>query len=373
MITIPNDDTIELIQNVLVEVRDYFVLSSEYGLNGYLSTSIRHGSLLNFLRSTIDITQVVDFNIHSLEQAIGNLVKNIDEIIFRLADEFIRVNTTGQESNALFHYGINKNDAIAVRYNMKEDLTYDEFVDSLFDHLWKRTDINLINIRTIIIEDIAPKFSTFFTELSAIVDGIETNKDLSPIRDKISAETTKMQTKIEVVLSWFTRKTVSDIKDFNFKLPVNIAETMVKNVNINTKITMNKTIQNTDLFKGDTLKSFVDILYIIFDNVVYHNTNKDMSIDVSFRNSETTKYKYTLEVLNNINEELIVSKVEKKLLIIKDDIRHKLYGHKIGSEGGTGFYKIAKILSYDLRLSAKYYMDFGINEDNQFYVLIEFN
>ena len=64
--------------------------------------------------------------------------------------------------------------------------------------------------------------------------------------------------------------------------------------------------------------------------------------------------------------------LEQKLSTIRNNIDLKLYGESVSSEGGTGFYKITKILRYDMALSNSYSLKFFVDKVNyQFIVEIK--
>jgi hypothetical protein len=49
----PDNDIMPLLNNIIKEIKEHFVFSSEYGLAAYLSTNIRHGKMYNFLTSSL--------------------------------------------------------------------------------------------------------------------------------------------------------------------------------------------------------------------------------------------------------------------------------------------------------------------------------
>lgn len=396
LIHLPDNDLIELVLNALNEVRDHFVFSNEYGLNGYLSTNIRHGTLFNYLRSSLVSNKIITqkdidrgeykeneywkeyysnqdaISISFLLKALNEFSENVDTIIYRLRNDYIQIYSESKQNKGLFNYSLTEYDANEIIYNLTQESTYDEFVNAIFSLLWDRTEYNLRYIRHTISTEIAIGFKNVFTDLITKLEDIKTIVNISELRDTIASESTYMQTKIDDVKSWFTRQTASDIKDFKFYLPINIAEKMIKNVNANIDIEIHKQIQIENLFSGVMLKNFVDILYILFDNAIKYVPKEDRIISVIFENSDRQRYSYKLIVINTVDDNTIFPLVEQKLLAIEETIKNKLFGQNVSSEGGTGFYKIVKILKYDLQFIDPY-IHFGFNEKNQFAVEIHFN
>jgi hypothetical protein len=145
------------------------------------------------------------------------------------------------------------------------------------------------------------------------------------------------------------------------------------NHNLITKLT----ILNEDLFKGSMLKGFVDILFILYDNAINSykkeiNSNLTKNFFLTFDSSKYKDNQYKLEVSNYISSDTNIDLLNQKLEEIKDNIKNKMIGHRVSTEGGTGFYKIVKILKYDLNLP-NLFIDFYVNKETyKFMVEIHF-
>lgn len=378
-IQFPKNDLIPLLLSALKEVRDCFVLSNEYGLNGYLSTNIRHGKLFNFLRSSLVSEKIItqkdneedteykdseywksvyydldDESMQFLLKSLNKFSKNVDGIIYKLRNDYIQINTGGKDTKGLFNYYLNYNDAVKLYVNLRQDPTFDEFQDSFFDMLWKHTELNLESIRWKIENEISSNFQYIFTELITDLDSLKNKINLSQLRDVIAAESTKMQRKLETVVGWFTRPTVSDIVDFKFLLPISIAEEMVKNVHVNAGISINVEMNTQDYFDGFMLNGFVDILYTLFENAIKHSHAKKTNINVSISESSNKNYSYLVRVENPVSDSVNIELSQQKIDTIRELIRNHGFGPKVSSEGGTGFFKIAKALVYDTKIQNTY-------------------
>ena len=145
---------------------------------------------------------------------------------------------------------------------------------------------------------------------------------------------------------------------------------VIKNVHANNFIKLNADIKIKDKFKGLFLKGFVDILYILFDNAIKHSDSECEKINLLLDKSDEKQYEYRLYVTNQIKENLNIKLNTQKIEEIRDNIRNKMYGQSVGTEGGTGFYKIVKILTYDMVMGNRF-IDFYYQGD-KFIVEIHF-
>lgn len=381
-IVLPKNDIIPLLLNALSDIQEYFVFSNEYGLNGFISTNIRHGKLYNFLTSSLVNSHLLikqdddywqkEFNIDiKIIEALSDFSNNIEKSINNFKDLYIQIVTHEDNTkNGLFIYSLSEDICIAIYNKLEEEASYEDFENILFEVLWLQTEKNLDDIRTKISNELIKKIQLIFEHLNLQIESIDNKNNLSEIRDVIKHESTTLQRNLETLKQWFTRQTISSIADFEFTLPVNITKEVIKNVHANSFIKLNADIKIKDKFKGLFLKGFVDVLYILFDNAIKHSDSECEEINLIFEKSHIQQYKYKLHVVNKIKENLPIELNTQKIKEIKDKIKTKMYGQSVGTEGGTGFYKIVKILTYDMFIGNKF-IDFYYLDD-KFIVEIHF-
>jgi hypothetical protein len=378
----PKNDIIPLLQNALSDVKEYFVFSNEYGLNGFISTNIRHGKLYNFLTSSLIKSNLfikqdnaywqINFQIDAkIMEILATFSNDIEKSINGFKDQYIQIVTDKENTkNGLFRYDLTEEISIAIYNQLDEEPSFEEFENILLEVLWRHTEINLENIRYIILNELIPKIQHIFKELNLKIETIQNKNNLSEIRDVIRHESTILQRNLETLKQWFTRQTISSIADFEFTLPVSITKEVIKNVHANNFIKLNADIKIKDKFKGLFLKGFVDILYILFDNAIKHSDSECEKINLLLDKSDKKQYEYRLYVTNQIKENLNIKLNTQKIEEIRDNIRNKMYGQSVGTEGGTGFYKIVKILTYDMVMGNRF-IDFYY-QDDKFIVEIHF-
>lgn len=390
----PENDIMPLLSNALSDTVEYFVFSSEYGLAGFLSTNIRHGKLYNFLTSSLLSSNLMikksssfwqEFyngeNIDSVLKLIISLnrfTSEIDRLINDFINKYIQIKTNEpNKENALFDYIFKKDIVIPLYNELEEEASFEDFQNRLFDILWLKTEMNLEAIRNKITNELYIEFVNIFKELSQALENLKSNLNLSLIRDSINRESTIIQRKIDNLVLWFTRQSSLNIPDFEFSLPNNIVLEVINNVHMNHNLITKLTILNNDLFKGSMLKGFVDILFILYDNAINSykkeiNSNLAKDFFLTFDASTYKDNQYKFEVSNYISSDTNIDLLNQKLDEIKDNIRNKMIGHRVSTEGGTGFYKIVKILKYDLNLP-NLFIDFYVNKETyKFIVEIHF-
>lgn len=380
----PENDIMPLLWNALSDTSEYFVYSSEYGLAGFLSTNIRHGKLYNFLTSSLLSSNLMIKQSNSFWQEyyketssaivlklitfLNEFTCEIDKLINNFIDKYIQIKIDEpNKSSALFDYNFKKDIVIPLYNDLEEEASFEDFQNRLFHILWLKTEKNLEAIRFKITNELSVGFINIFKKLNQNLENLKNDLNLSIISDSINRESTLIQRKIDNLLLWFTRQTSQNINDFEFNLPNNIVLDVINNVHMNHGLKTKLNILNEDLFSGSMLKGFVDILFILYDNAINsykREINSDLAKDF-FLIFDTSTYKgnqYKLEVSNYISPNTNIDLLEQKLQEIKNNIKNKMIGHMVSTEGGTGFYKIVKILKYDLNLP-NLFIDFYVNKE----------
>lgn len=390
---IPSNEKHGLFHAMFFELRDNFVSSNKYGLDGYLSVGIRHGTLSGQLRSPLESSHLItqkdnNTNIYrdndywankiecSDEEANRNAMvlladfsREIDDLIDLLKNKWIQIKTEGKNPYGLFNFLITLEDLEEIQEKVTIETKYEDFIDMVFQKLWDITEDNLLIIRFEISYNLKMKFNKVFIELQQKLEPLKEKIDLTEMIICINNSRIAIQYELDKISNWFKRVRTTESADYLIKLPIDIALEMIKNIYPNNLIEPQIFIDKELKLKGRTLKSFVDVFYILFDNIIKHsnlNFNNNVKIHISEENAilEVSIQNEVGDVMN-INDEI------KKLIKIKELIGKDLSMEKVKKEGGTGFYKIDKILSIDL--NCKNGIDFEITKDHVFnvYILVD--
>lgn len=400
-INIPGNNKWNLLVNMIDEIRENFVYSAEYGLDGYLSVGIRHGTLSGHLRGSIEkynlITQVSSSiqsysenkiwldRLKILDQSERKKFSNkfnifsqkIDNLINFLKNELIQIKSNygstyfmdDAHPKGLFDYSINISDLNYLNSLIKEDTTFEDFFDNVIEFFWKITDRNLQSIQFYLKNEFSNKIKMIFEEFSNDLETISSNVDLTQIKSEIINAQQDFTHALERVTSWFNKSQDTEIGDYNLELPIeiglNVAMTIynIKPENINKKIEINNNI----ILNERTFKSMGDIFYILFENIFKHSERKE-NIDI-FVSCTSEKNNITIKCCNNLSEQIDVISFKKLIEDKQNKFNLNQDINMASKEGGSGFYKIKKMLSVDLNCKLNIY--FKINKDNFFEICLD--
>lgn len=385
---LPSDERWNLFSNMVIEIRDSFVSSKEYGLDGYLSVGIRHGTLSGQLRGKIESEQLIT-QIDSVEQkyqdnhywieklgiidkdiaqllltGLNDFSFSIDTLINKLKNELIQINIDNSKNiNALFDYVITTEDLEFLHTKMHKDIEYNEFIDKIIDYLWERTDINLSVINNYLKNEFKLDMNVCFEKLQFDIDNLKDKVDIADLSNAIVRLKTEMQYEIDKISNWFSRRGSSEQGDYEISLPIEIGLEMANNIykNINGYEIIEKDIPEIYL-KGKTFRGLVDISFIIFENIFKHSgLNEVQKIKLScYLEEENLIFVCINEVANYFDIDALNKIMEEK----REKLKQSDVLEMVSKEGGSGFYKIYKIISIDLKCHIK--MEFTYLTDFHF-------
>ncbi|SDK32142.1 hypothetical protein SAMN04487922_106130 [Bacillus toyonensis] len=401
MLKLKGNKYFDIYNDIVYEITDSFLNSGEYGLNVYLSVGIRHGTLLGQMRKVFEKDNFITLfdsnlkkyksNIYWLEKMdiydieikenidaiLNTFSEEIDKTLFDLKDSKIQVSTKYNDQIALFNYYIDSIRLFVLFYKHanEDNLTFESFIDDIFEFLWEKTENNLKNVRDYLNNDFKQILIKQIESMKQSLNGYKSSVNLDEFNQKVINLRTDLDYQIEKVSTWFTKENVIEIDNFTIELPVDIGLEYAKSINgYNKKCIVDRNIQLDLQINGKYLKWFVELFITIFDNVFKRSGMRGVQqIIINISEDENKVVRISCKNKLDLSKAEIVSR--KKALHEKlKEINYILESEgteilkRASQEGGSGLYKIVKIVKYDIK-PANSKLDFGINDDtNEFYI-----
>lgn len=372
----------ELFKTMVIEIRDQFVSSNEYGLDTYLSTGIRHGTLVGQIRAIMEndnlMTQkestsgeyltneywlnkycdIANESKAKLIVALNEFSRSIDEYIELIKRNLIQIKTESKNTQGLFDYCLSESLYYKMRNSIISNSEYDDFVDVVINTLWAITDDNLHTIKEYFSNIIKNEFDSIFMTLQNNLKHV--GCDLKELAHDIQTAKTRILYELDKIATWFTRTRGSGNVDFPIEWPLEASFEMVKNCYPKKFINYNKNIKFNGMLKAFSLNAFCSLFYIIFDNIIKHDGAIGAVSDADISIISSDQY-LTIEIKNKVyfsdNYEYEKQKIydKREELIADEGIE------TVMTEGGTGFHKIKRLMRVDLR--SKGHLDIDLKED----------
>ena len=387
-LSFPVNEINNLFANMIIEIRNKFVSSNEYGLDGYLSVGIRHGILSGQIRGLLEHANLVsqkdvktghyrdleywnnmyghlnDKTKNIINNKLKEFSRNIDEIIDELNNKFIRIKTeTNEFTEGLFDFIVTIGEYESLQEVILKETTFDDFVDKVTELLWNKLDKSLYNIQTVFQVVIKDRICYLFDTLLQQLNDIILENSLSELSTVITTSSTSTLYEIDRISSWFTRSKAEYSSEFSCDVPFQIASEIIKNIHPSKKFEPFVEFDKEIVFQGKHIVSLTNVIYLVYDNIVKHSTRTNIVPQSSININVKDGFMYVV-TSNDIDETVDIKQEKCKLLMIKDSFSHTKSVEKAGFEHGSGLYKIAKILAIDL--SSDPDITFNISDERVF-------
>lgn len=382
-----NDPAFISFKVIFVEIRDKFILSKEYGLDGYLSTRIRHGTLLNHIRSTFESENIIsqrdkdnnylenEFWNNSIpyylidkkpkiQEAIKKFSRAIDEYTEFIIKELIQVKTEKytKKPKALFDFSLtNKELAIlftAARENIKD---HNLFLSFVFEYLQRFTESILSRIRSFINDEIKDNYNKILQDFNTEIKDILVGNNYPELTNSISLCGTRLQNELRSISEWFYLSNTSKDLVLDLKVLIQTAIQITNTISPNSKL--NPTISEEHSVPMVGTIHLIYVCRILLDNIIIHSkvSPSDLEIEIS---SVVTEDDF-LEICfkNSLSKTVDKEALKNKLEQVKSkwDLSSNDY-ENIDIEGGSGFDKIRRIIAFDLGCE-RYKFDYILEGD----------
>ncbi len=388
---LPENEKSAILREMVGDFRDIFVSSTEHGLDGYLSTRIRHGTLSGQLRSPLQAARLVtqrdadsgryranDYWAERIDLAgsgsgaqigaeLATFSERFDSIVNRINAEWLRIRRY-DEDNGQFDFRVGDPLLRVIASHLSVQGTFEEFVDILVTYMWKMLDESLELIRAKLSQDLKAEIDQLLLQLQSATQDLTlaSGADTADLERTIVTARTEMQRTIARITDWFRLPTQTPNRPYQFRLAIDIAvETINKYYRA---YSLSPTVSAPDdlVLPGVTLPALVDVFFILLENIVKHS-HTETPPEVRISTSAELDIIH-IAISNDVASGVANAFAKSRLVAIRGAIAEGDYLQSVPREGGTGFHKIRKIVAHDLGELES--LDFGFAADDQFLVQI---
>lgn len=355
---------------IFSEVTNEFLFGN-HGLNAYLSTCVRHGTLSNILRKP-----VADEGIVTARQSSGAYLRNtrwadyagsgagdlwkkildaldtfsreFDSIVDHVKDDLLQIRVMSGRSapkenqHALFVYATSNMERKYVQYFDRGNANMDDFVSYCVNTLWDKTDDNLLVVQKVLNQDIRSRLTSAFDTLENAIRPMEWLTGARDLINAIARARTATQQRLTTVSSWFKRSEVYDRLDYVADFPAHIALNMIKSTissaaNWRT-VNIERTGDNSPM-PGRTLDAMVYIFYDLFANALVRSglsaEQLSLSVEISF-----VEGRFKATVTNNVDASRVTNDERERVRMHRESIFKSDSPGRAQSEKNSGLHKV---------------------------------
>lgn len=325
-----------LFHQLYLNIRDKFLTSPKSGLDYYLSTRIRHGTLVNQLRHHFQkyrlITNIADDEEYVMDsywtqevlllkdeqrnkcsEIFLYFTKTIDKLILTMKDEYVQIKTESinKEKQACFDFSVKhmEYEIHTLFTNIEENDEFSNFTSQIILNLWLYTEccLDLVKNKLELIREL------FLNQLSSleknVIDIIGAQNPNAPkLTEAIAQCRTAIQSDINTVSNWFQRKYTIGA-DFTIQMAIDTSIAFINKINL-THLAPIENIESNTTFKGEYFSSFHDMFYDIFNNILGYCKRKHLDTGFEIKVSEIDNM-LVVEIINPINDEDVETTLER--------------------------------------------------------------
>lgn len=360
-----------LFTTFIMILREAFLLNDNAGLDYYLSSRVRHGTIKNQLRHHLQQEGLTtrknavgqyDMNVEWVEHRLGfegeattkaldcflHFSQRVDEVLQVLKDHKIQVKTEtyNKDIDACFDLSLEYLQGGIHKLYLQENKVFSTVVDDAFKLFWNRIEECFVNVKQSIRDAenlLCDELDKLYNDIAELANG--EMPSLSKFKDTIITCKTHLQQDCKVVCDWFQRSQISN-KPFTMEDLVNAS---IRGINqyCNVKIQDESKINAPALYAGRNIGHFYAMFHDILSNVADYYEGKGRPIAPCKIQILESHGFLEIKVSNTIEKE-DENSIIKKINEFKVSRAKALLGHQTRMEGNTGFFKINNVVNYFL-------------------------
>lgn len=365
-----NEQLFDAFTNAFRSVRDRFLMSPHFGLEGCLSGKIRHGifvehmlkplksrqlflvkgkiekeQIVKSIASKLGTNDVDQDSVKFTTQTLESLSNKITALAREVREEWIQTKTEDSDGGGVFDYSFtNQKLAVIFSKSRRDETNQAKFIDHVFSVLTKRTEDNLAILRHRIVHDLRPKLVRIFQDAVAelrsrqIVAGTYVRDVLEAAQDTEVA--------CDELDRWFREASGGMESEVDFKLVGATAIGMIERLNPEVRGSHSLDVESEFKVSGARFDSLVHLVFFMLENGVKHRSvpPDQYKCEVKIR-AEGNSLVITFE--NNVESEATgktaVEMVKERLREVAEDTDYA----RVMREGGSGFAKVIATIRFE--------------------------
>jgi len=349
-----------VLMNLVERLLGRFLMDPADGLNCYLSSRIRHGTLRGTLLGPLEEAGLVGqsnialkkepaiqaISTEYIEATISHLRQfesKLTSIVTRLIKEEVQVRGNSSPNGKIYAF-LNREYGLGPVKALAENFPFSSFVPTCFELFWSMLNFSLIEISEYFRHSVKMEVQEVFDEL---IEDLE-NADSSVVGliTTLRAVATTTQAQCDMIANWFLPNRSLQQQEFSLKEAIEIARSATKNVYraFSDELMIDDDVSLSTPLTPLGLSAVTDCLYVLFENAWKHSGLEPdaLAIVVSCKVGEDRDV-LVLSVSNELSVARHDELVGGGLARINRDFIDNASVDMIPKEGGSGLAKIVRL------------------------------
>ncbi|NVO85428.1 hypothetical protein [Hymenobacter terrestris] len=387
--SVPNNETSALFRTLVLELRDAYTSSTEFGLNRYLSTRIRHGTLETQLRRPLTAQQLItqresesgpyqpntywpaQLGLEPIEDTrlnklLAEFSASYDALVSGIRTDWMQVRHNSEQVG-LFEFTLTDGEITLLAAQIEADTTFRQFVDMVVEHLGRRLTTSLSIIRTRLRTEAWPAACELLNGLQRNAEMLNQPYVFGDLYTAINVARTETHAVFERVTSWFRPTQAVGDSPYMLEDVLSVAEALVQEVSPAFKAPLETNGETAMIKLVHGFPTLVDVFVNVFENVV-RRSGLDVPqarLKIVTKGISPALSVVSITSTNALGDSIDRKELRERLASKQRELEEGKYASSIATEGGSGFFKIHRSLR-DFRISDKEpeaTLNFGIMDD----------
>lgn len=386
---IPENEADDLLIQLFTGLKDKFLLDPIDGLDSYLSKRVRHGSILNFLRSPVEdakltttreseggkyaenvfwLEKLTKLNPEQLSRAnecFLEFADAFDKIILHLKDQILQIRSEAKPEGA-FDIRVTNVAITLVRSAIKDFDDFEFYLEICFNLLWALLKPSLDRVRDYLEAEIKVQIAAAFEKLRA---GLNASASTSPgfaeLCQSIGDASAEVHRQIQAVSGWFNGAEANrGSHAYTIEQAITIAVESCKNGMRVFKPKIEIAIAEKFQISNNLLLKIDELIWVAFENVFRHCGLGAPWIKIIVTVDKDT---ITLLIKNEVAPSEVTGKKLANLQKLREEISQGAFKQRLTREGNSGLIKAASTAEYD----GNNYIEFGFVGTKEFFFQVD--
>lgn len=361
------------LSKMLLQIRDGFAISHEFGLDGYLSGGIRHGNLEFHLREPflkgdllgvfhsdggftppVFASSLIKLCSDSQSQdrirsEFRELAKGLRALIDEVLMEWVQVDLDTNRPVAFFQLSMTQFEARVLEPRLRQATSLEQFIDVCINHWWDVVDKCLRRARDRISTELHERLLALLRQLDIGCTSAFTVPALQEVlRDQVGTVADAIASAITKLAEWFQRPTVGATGDVEAATAVNVCLRLLNSLFPQLELRPTVVIMPPSAKLGRReFKHWVDIIHVLLVNAAqYGGGVAKCEVDVlwSFDDGGVV-----LCIANTLGLGVDVHAIDARLEASRLRRDEETELSRVRTEGRSGLIKVMKYARADLR------------------------
>lgn len=366
-IEVINLDPKDIMDKMIITIRDTFAYNEAYGLDTYLSINIRHGMLEEKIRAPLAAHGIAvhyrdekdkwkigqdwfsgasEYKTKEIIDAVWSFNEGVGNICEDLLKRVVRIQTENKGGNGLVNLNLDEDRLKRIKARLWNVDNLEDIISEVIGFLWEETDKTLLDIRE-------RELSSKLNELNDLLhdfQGVFDNKNLYSSQIKvINMIGDEFVRSIDQIKDWFMHSNDTELPDYTLEDVMAASVSVIKDLHPETKITMECDYSNSSDYKMNSRRvyvTYVSIFQNLLGNAVSYGVKKNRDLKLTY-GLQCREDMIDIYMKNDINARF-ADLIEKKMGEVVNMVGNASYRDNVNSEGGTGLKKSCMMIETDL-------------------------